>query len=136
MLQKSVLEEETLVWINAQGEKIIYYLWDTKFEPYSKYGLSSPYEFEKIIWNAGMYQAMPLILKSFTVPKGCSAVYHLETGRLNAIIITGNQSSGEKYVEFMAFPNSGKRYFMTTLAPTLAEAVQPVILTVERLLKE
>ena len=50
-------------------------------------------------------------------------MYHLETARLNAIIITGELEDG-------------KGYQMSTNAPTLAEAVQPIILTVERLLKE
>jgi len=63
-------------------------------------------------------------------------VYHLETARLNAIIITGELEDGRGRVVLQAHPKDGRGYQMNTIAPTLAEAVQPVILTVERLLKE
>jgi hypothetical protein len=96
----------------------------------------SPYEFEKAIWNASIFQVLPLTLKAIAMPIGEISVYHLETRPLNAIIIAGLWEDGRGNVQFHAHPEYGEPYSMNTVAPTPAEAMEPVILTVKRLINE
>ena len=79
---------------------------------------------------------MLLILKAIGRPASTVAVYHLETERLNAIILTGELDNGRGHAEFHAFPKNGKPYTMNTIAFSSTKAVEPIILTVERLLEE
>jgi len=136
MFQKSKFEDGMIIWLNNDREMAMHGTGGLGIEYYTNFGYQSSYEFEKAIWNAGVFQMMPLIIKSIVVPASKTTAYHLETDRLEAIIVTSERSTGSGYVEFHAHPLGGASFTMNSGAPTLAAAVKPVILTAERLLED
>jgi len=136
MSLKAKLGDGTIIWRNDDGETLIYRK-GTVGEGYARFGYSSPYDFERVIWNAGIVQYVPLIMKNMIVrPNITTKAYHIETDQLKAIVVIMEQNSGTGFAEFRMHPKEGTSYTMTYSGKTLADTVKLVVLTVEKLMAE
>lgn len=134
MLLKTELSDGTSVWKNDDGEMLIYRI-GTVGEDYARFGFNSPYDFERVIWNAGITQFVPLIMKNMLVsPNESTIAYHLESDRLNAIVVTMELSTGNGFAEFRMHPKDGTSYTMTYSGPIFTDTVNLVVMTMEKLL--
>jgi len=134
MLLQTELSDGTSVWKNDDGEMLIYRI-GTVGEDYARFGFNSPYDFERVIWNAGITQFVPLIMKNMLVsPNESTIAYHLESDRLNAIVVTMELSTGNGFAEFRMHPKDGTSYTITYSGPILADTVNLVVMTMEKLL--
>jgi hypothetical protein len=102
-------------------------------------GYESIYEYQKAIWNAGLFQPVKVVLKNIFKPNGTLVgVYHLETDQVNAILwITHFEDESRWWVNMDAYKPGGGGFGMFISSNVSREAaLAPAIMTLERHIRE
>jgi hypothetical protein len=99
-------------------------------------GYESEYEFHKTIWNADLYQVIPVILKGIAFSNNLESVYHLETDVLKALLMLHRNDASNRWIVGLEI-HYGRSSVLnaTSIGPTRESALTPVILTLERHMK-